>query len=72
MGEWINRYKEFEKKVGGGFYSMRTQFAKSGKVYGKLVKADRSPVLQHRGELTPNIGKRTDKPAKRRARRNNV
>ena len=44
MGQWENRYSHLEKKVGGGFYALRQNTSKSGVVYTKLVKADRSPI----------------------------
>lgn len=43
MGEWVNRYEDREQSVSGGYWAMRTNVSRSGKVYNKLVKSDRSP-----------------------------
>jgi len=47
MGQWVNRYAHLERKVGGGFYALRENRSASGKVYTKLVKADRSPTTRY-------------------------
>ena len=59
-----------EIPVGGGYYAQRLNQSAGGTNYNKLVKADRSnsysPIFKSRG--IPSVGKRTDKPAKHRAR----
>jgi len=43
MPQWENVYANRETTVGGGYWAKRTNVSSSGKVYSKLVKADRSP-----------------------------
>lgn len=43
MPKWINVYADRETTVGVGYWALRTNVSRSGKVYSKLVKADRSP-----------------------------
>lgn len=61
---YINEPKEHvEYPIGVGYYAMRINTTKKGKVYSKLVKRDRSgkPNMEQllvRGKLTPLVGKR--------------
>lgn len=64
-----------EAKVGAGFYALRENISAAGKRYTKLVKANRSGAYQHVVDTDwpvtqPLVGKRSDKPLKRRARCN--
>jgi hypothetical protein len=46
MPTWSNRYAHRETKVStNSYYANRVNVTKNGKVYSKLVKADRSPAL---------------------------
>lgn len=46
MPTWTNRYAHLETQIGGGYYAHRVNVSKSGVVYSKLVKADRSPTTK--------------------------
>ena len=63
-----------ETRVGAGYYALRKTVSAAGKVYTKLVKADRSntpKVFNMIGQpkRVPSRGSRTDRPSTRRARR---
>jgi len=58
MPTWTNRYKHLETLVGAGYYALRANTSKAGRLYTKLVKADRSPSnhIDRSMITTPSIG----------------
>jgi len=58
MPTWTNRYKHLETLVGAGYYALRANTSKAGRLYTKLVKADRSPsnFVHYEGTRKPSVG----------------
>lgn len=74
----LNKFRpnHIEFPVGAGYYSIRKNKASKGNTYFNLVKRDRSPLGRaipgsDQSPITePSVGGRTDRPARRRSRRN--